>query len=187
MGKNRKKETKHEERVAPVENTPEANPLVEMRDLLQRTQAQFENFRKQTEKRSEDLHKMAARNIITKLLPIVDNFDLALKNTTNSEEFVQGVQLIHTQLMSMLKNNNVEPIDALHKLFNPQMHEALMKTESKEQENIIIEEFAKGYTMHDVIIRHAKVKVSAGPKKEVNDETTNEKNNTITEEEKNVR
>jgi molecular chaperone GrpE len=175
MGKNKKKETQKAERVAPTQNIQEVNPLVEMKDLLQRTQAQFENFRKQTEKRNEDFHKMAARNIITKLLPIVDNFDLALKNTTNHEEFVQGVELIHTQLMSMLKNNNVEPIDALHKLFNPQMHEALMKTESNEQENIIIEEFAKGYTMHDVIIRHAKVKVSAGPKKE-------EKNNTITEE-----
>ncbi len=138
------------------------DPLGDMKELLQRTQAQFENFRKQTEKRNEEIHKMAARDIVSQLLPIIDTFELALKNTANHEEFVQGVGLIHSQLTTMLQDNGVIPINALHKLFNPQEHEALMKVASEEQENTIIEEFAKGYKLHDTIIRHAKVKVSAG-------------------------
>ena len=175
MGKKQKKPTNFKEE---AKTKTEQNPLAEMKELLQRTQAQFENFRKQTDKRNEEIHKMAARNIVSQLLPIIDTFDLALKNTESHEEFVQGISLIHSQLLSMLKNNNVSQIESLHKLFNPNVHEALMKTESNEPENTVIEEFAKGYAMHEVIIRHAKVKLSAGTK----NENKEEKNNTITEE-----
>jgi molecular chaperone GrpE len=140
------------------------DPVAEMRELLQRTQAQFENFRKQTDKRTQETHKMAARDIITQLLPIIDTFELALNNTTNHKEFVQGIGLIHSQLISLLQDNDVDRIDALHKPFNPQEHEALMKIPSDEEENIVLEEFAHGYSMHGVVIRHAKVKVSSGNK-----------------------
>ena len=150
--------------------------LEELTELLKRTQANFENYRKQTEKRTSELHEMASKNVLVQLLPIIDNFDLALKNTGNQKQFIEGIKLIRVQLQELLKNNDVEVINTENKEFDPYFHEALMKVSSEEPENQIIEEFQPGYTLHDKVIRHAKVKVSAG--KEVKDtpETEDTKN-----------
>jgi molecular chaperone GrpE len=139
--------------------------LGEVTDLLQRTQASFENFRKQTESRVKEMAKMASKDVILQILPIVDNFELALKSCDvekNQKDFCEGVELIHSQLKTMLENNDIKQIETIGKSFDPYFHEALMKVPSTKNEGVIIEEFAKGYTLNGHVIRHAKVKVSAG-------------------------
>ena len=90
-----KKEAKREQK-------EKQDPLAEMRDLLQRTQANFENYRKQTEKRVEESIEFANKDLILQILPILDNFELALKNTENKEEFVNGIELIYSQLFTCI-------------------------------------------------------------------------------------
>jgi molecular chaperone GrpE (heat shock protein) len=143
--------------------------LNEMKDLLQRTQANFENYRKQTEKRIEDIRLMASKDTILQMLPIIDNFELALKNNDHTSEctnetFVEGVELIYSQFFSVLENNGVSVIKK--KEFDPFYHEALMKVDSKLPENAIVEELQKGFILNDKVIRHAKVKISSGMCKE---------------------
>ncbi|HLC52435.1 MAG TPA: nucleotide exchange factor GrpE [Candidatus Nanoarchaeia archaeon] len=155
--------------IEPVETDNSAN---ELKDLLQRTQANFENFRKQTEKRVMEIREMAAKNIILELLPIIDNFELALKNTENQDSFKEGVKLIHTQLNSILENNHIETIKTTGGQFDPYLHEALLKVESDQPKDSIVEELQRGFTLNGEVIRHAKVKISSGKKIE---EKTNPK------------
>ena len=146
--------------------------LAEMKDLLQRTQANFENFRKQTDKRIDDIRAMASRDIITRILPVVDNFALALrsvKKSAGNSDFIAGVEMIYSQMNSILKDSGVEEIKTEDERFNPSFHEALMKVDSNLPEGTIVEEFQKGFKMGDRVIRHARVKVSSG-KKENNNE-----------------
>jgi molecular chaperone GrpE (heat shock protein) len=135
----------------------------ELKALLQRTQASFENYRKQSDKRIEDIKEMAARDIITQIIPVLDNFDLALRNTKQHQDFIKGVELIYSQLSKLLEDNNVKKITATGK-FDPHFHEALLKVPSDQPADAIVEEFQKGYTLHGQVIRHAKVKISSGAK-----------------------
>ena len=138
-----------------------------MKDLLQRTQANFENFRKQTDKRIEEIRTMAARDIITQVLPVIDNFNLALKNvnkTKGNSDFIDGVEMIYSQMNTILKDAGVKEIKTKNEKFNPTYHEALMKMESNLPEGTIVEEFQKGFKIGDRVIRHARVKISAGKK-----------------------
>lgn len=151
-----------------------ADQLTEMKDLLQRTQANFENFRKQTDKRIDEIREMAARDIIIQILPVINNFSLALKSVNKKAEnrdFVDGVKMIYTQMNTILKDAGVEEINTEKEHFNPAYHEALMKVESDLPEGTIVEELQKGFKMGDRIIRPARVKVSAG-KKESNNKKT---------------
>lgn len=137
----------------------------ELTDLLQRTHANFENYRKQMQAHIEDIRKMAAKEVILQLLPIVDNFALALKSVPAHErkkDFVHGMELIHSQLMQLLQNNNVTTMETTGKDFDPYYHEALMKVPSEVPANKIMEEFQKGFLMQGKVLRHAKVKISAG-------------------------
>jgi len=146
-----------------IKNSNDTSPD-ELKELLQRTQANFENYRKQTEKRVEEIIQMASRNFITQILPILDNFELALQTTklsSEQSEFLNGITLIHSQLTKTFKDNGVEEINAEGK-FNPHIHEALMKIPSELPENTIIEVLQKGYTLHSKLLRPAKVKLSAG-------------------------
>jgi molecular chaperone GrpE (heat shock protein) len=156
MGKDKKKcEEKNE-------NKPDQ--LQETTELLQRTQANFENFRKQTEKRMEEIRDMTSRGVILQILPVLDNFELALKSTDQKGDFVSGVELIYAQLFTVLENNDIKIIETEDRMFDPHYHEALMKVESDLPENTIIEELQKGYLLHDKVVRHARVKISAGKK-----------------------
>ncbi|MDP3699092.1 MAG: nucleotide exchange factor GrpE [Nanoarchaeota archaeon] len=164
---------------------PEAEPTKqlsadELTDLLKRTQANFENYRKQTQGYIEDIKKMAARDILLQVLPIVDNFELALKAVSPDQadtEFVRGVTLIHSQLLQLLQHNNVVPLETAGKDFDPYLHEALMKVPSEMPAHTIMEEFQKGFTMHGKVLRHAKVKISAGPVMENINSKDNQTNN----------
>lgn len=139
--------------------------LQEMTELAKRTQANFENYRKQTEKRIEEMRELAARGIILQILPIIDNLELALKNVHEQTDFVKGVELIYSQLFGILEAQGVEVIVTEKAKFDPYYHEALLKVESELPENTILEEFQKGYTLKGQVLRHARVKISAGTKK----------------------
>lgn len=157
-------ETKSNKEAASV--TDAKGPSVEeLTDLLKRTQANFENYRKQVQIQFEEIKKMAAKDIVLQLLPLLDNFELALKTVkpeAKGDSLVDGINLIHSQLVQLLQHNNILPIETVGKKFDPYYHEALMKVPSELPADIIIEEFQKGFTMHGKVLRHAKVKISSG-------------------------
>ncbi|MFH1682308.1 MAG: nucleotide exchange factor GrpE, partial [Candidatus Woesearchaeota archaeon] len=154
-----KKEEKHQEE---KQTEHQKDELAEMKEMLQRVQANFENYRKQQEKRIEDIHEMANKDLILELLPVLDHLGLALKNTENKENFVKGVELIYSQLLTLLKDKGVREIKIKGNHFDPYYHEALMKVESDQPEGAVVEEIQKGFMIQDKVIRPAKVKVSAG-------------------------
>lgn len=155
--------TEQQENSGPSKESPYS--IEELKDLLQRTQANFENYRKQTEKRVEEMQELAGKQLIVELLPIVDNFELALQHAEGDRQFVKGIKLIYAQLLGFLENAGVQIIDARQQLFDPKMHEALLKVESELPEHTVLEELQKGYTLHGRVLRPARVKISAGPKK----------------------
>ena len=122
-------------------------------EQLQRLQAEFENFRKRTEKERGDIFKNANEDLIVKLLGILDNFELAMKHIDD-----KGVNMIYSELYSILENEGLKIIKAEGK-FNPEFHEALIQEEGKENGKII-EELQKGYTLNDKVIRASKVKIT---------------------------
>ena len=138
--------------------------LRELRELLVRTQASFENFRKQTEKRMAEAEIMAGRMIIKSLLPLLDNFQLALGSIPvgTSQEFKHGIELIYSQLFTAMEDHGLQVMNTQQAMFDPYYHEPLQKVPSELPENTIIEVLQKGFLLHGNVLRHAKVKLSAG-------------------------
>ena len=134
--------------------------LSEILMTLQRVQADFENYKKRVEKEKEQFAKCASSEIIKQMLPVLDNFDVALKNVSNAEEFIEGVKMIRSQMLSVFEKAGLKPIEAEGKKFNPYVHEALMQAESEKEDGIVLEEFQRGYMLGDVVLRHSKVKVA---------------------------
>ena len=138
--------------------------IEELQDKVKRQMAEFDNFRKRTEKEKSTMFEMGASDIIKKLLPIVDNFDRGFKSVTDEEletPFAKGMDMVHKQLLKMLEDADVKPIEALGGEFNPDYHNAVMHVEDDSVgENIVVEEFEKGYTYRDQVIRHSMVKVA---------------------------
>mgnify|MGYP001303670054 FL=1 len=145
-----------------VEETVETPTVEELTQTLQRVQADFENYRKQQEKRLEDFKFIIKRDNLLKMLPIVDNFSLALKNTANAEEFMKGMDLIYAQFNTFLEDNGVSIVS--YDAYKPDLHEALMKVDDESDENTILEVFQDGYMLDGRVLRPAKVKVSGGKK-----------------------
>jgi len=141
--------------------------LEEMKNTLLRLQAEFENYKKRVEKDNEAVRKFASMNLIKNILPVLDSFELALKNTKDKEKFVSGVEMVYAQFLQVLKSEGLEKIDALNKKLDPFMHEVLLKEEcSDKEEDTVIEELQKGYTLKGEVIRHSKVKVCKKPNAE---------------------
>ena len=147
------KEKKHEKK------SNDKEKIADLTDSLQRLQADFENYKKQVEKDNIQFIKRAKANIISKILPILDSFELALKNTSNKEEFKKGVELIYSQFFQTLEDMGLRLIDSKGKC-DPYKHEVLLTQESDKDDNIILEELQKGYMLHDMVLRHSKVKVA---------------------------
>lgn len=122
-------------------------------EQLQRLQAEFENFRKRTEKERQAIFLNANEDLIVKLLGVLDNFELALKHVDD-----EGIKMIYSELYSILENEGLKPIKAEGK-FDPRVHEALIQEDGEEDEKII-EELQKGYMLNDKVIRHSKVKIT---------------------------
>ena len=132
--------------------------------LLQRTQADFENFRKRAEEEKKELNYYFKKEVITSLLPTLDMFELALKHTENKDEFIKGMEMIYAQFLATLENEGLEPIKEV-KIFNPEEHEAVMAEESDEKEGTILEELQKGYKINGKVVRCSRVKVSQNAQK----------------------
>lgn len=130
---------------------------------LQRLKAEFDNFRRRTQKEKEDIAKYASEKIIISLLPVLDNFERAVDSTRTNQDFeayAQGVAMILKQFRKVLEDEGLKAIEAVGEEFDPNLHEALLREESEQEENIILEEIQKGYFLKDKVIRHSKVKVS---------------------------
>jgi len=132
-------------------------------DTLKRLQAEFENYKKRVENQRLENIQGAARNIITQILPVFDNFEAAI-NATNEEdkksEMFKGFEIIFLQLKNILEENGVKEIACKGEDFNPYEHEALLQEPSEEKDNSVLEVLQKGYKLHDKILRHAKVKIA---------------------------
>ncbi len=135
----------------------------ELNDRLIRNMAEFDNFRKRSEKEKSQMFEIGARDIIEKILPVIDNFERGLGAISEEEResaFAQGVEKIYKQMFTALSDAGLKPIEAVGKPFDPNFHNAVMHAEDPEQgENLVSEEFQKGYTYRDVVIRHSMVKV----------------------------
>ena len=140
--------------------TEKSHKIEELTDTLKRLQAEFENYKKWNAKDKTEFVKYAHADVIARLLPVLDSFEIALKNTSDREKFVEGIKIIYAQFHSMLEAEGLKPIKATGEKFDPYKHEVLMKEESDKPEEIILEEFQKGYMLNDKVLRHSKVKVS---------------------------
>lgn len=136
----------------------------ELTDRLKRSMAEFDNYRKRTEKEKAAMYEIGAKDIIEKLLPVVDNFERGLAVIPEGEEkdaFAEGMDKIYKQLMKMLEETGVKAIEAVGKEFDPEFHNAVMHIEDENLgENMIAEEFQKGYLYRDSVVRHSMVKVA---------------------------
>ncbi len=157
-------EKQDENKQEDTQEEPKVDRATELTETVKRIQADFENYRKRMEKNMDDLRKMAGKNMIMKLLPTLDNFSLALKSSPDTD-FAKGIELIYSQLISLLQEEGLAEIK-FQKEFDPYLHEPLLKIESPEPENTILEILQPGYTLKDQVIRHAKVKLSKGNKKQ---------------------
>ena len=133
----------------------------ELTDRLKRNMAEFDNFRKRTEKEKASMYIIGAREIVEKILPVVDNFERGLAQAPEEDAFAEGIRMIYKQLMTTLEELGVKQIEAVGKEFDPDFHNAVMHVEDEEAgENIVVEEFQKGYTYKDFVVRHSMVKVA---------------------------
>lgn len=138
--------------------------IADLTDKLTRQMAEFDNYRKRTEKEKSAMYEIGAKDVIEKILPVVDNFERGFVTVSEEEKenpFVQGMDKVYKQLMTMLEGLGVKPIEALGQEFNPDLHHAVMHVEDEEAgENVIVEEFQKGYMYRDSVVRYSMVKVA---------------------------
>jgi len=137
--------------------------IEELTDKYKRTLAEFDNFRKRTEKEKSQMYEIGAKDVIEKILPILDNFERGFASISDEEKaapFVGGMELVYKQFLKTLDDLGVTAIEAVGKEFNPDFHNAVMRGEDEELgENIISEEFQKGYMYRNSVVRHSMVKV----------------------------
>lgn len=135
----------------------------ELEDRVKRQMAEFENFRKRTEKEKTAMFETGAKSVVEKILPVVDNFERGLSGLTEEEKktpFAEGMNMVYKQLMTELDKLEVKPIEAVGCEFDPNLHNAVMQVESDEYETgIIAQELQKGYTYRDIVVRHSMVAV----------------------------
>ena len=137
--------------------------IEELTDRLTRQLAEFDNYRKRTEKEKASMYTIGAKDIVEKILPVVDNFERGLATVEHPEDdpFAEGMNKIYKQLVKTLEVMGVTVIEAVGQEFDPNLHNAVMHVEDEEAgENIIVEEFLKGYKYKDIVVRHSMVKVA---------------------------
>jgi len=137
----------------------------ESQTRLLRAQADFDNFRRRTQKEKEELGKYASMKLVTELIPVIDNFERAMATVPEgpeTESFAKGIQMIFRQLETVLGNEGLTAMETVGQPFNPEFHQAIMQVESDEhEEGIVVEEVQKGYMLKDKVLRPAMVKVSS--------------------------
>ena len=137
--------------------------IEELNDRITRQMAEFDNFRKRTDKEKNAMFETGAKSVIEKILPVVDNFERGLASIPEEEKgtpFAEGMEMIYKQLIGELEKMDVRPIPAVGEEFDPNLHNAVMQVESDEYESgVIAQELQKGYTYHDMVVRHSMVGV----------------------------
>ena len=141
-------------------NPADKEKIEELTESLQRLQAEFENYRKRTDKEKKEFSNYAKAELIAKLLPLLDTFEIALKNTNDREKFVKGMEMVYAQFFSALEAEGLRPIQAQGKKFDPYYHEVMLRQKSDKEDGIVLEELQKGYMLQDKVLRYSKVKVS---------------------------
>lgn len=164
------KETEKSEDAGKKEKAPEKKKdpkdekIDELNDKLRRSMAEFDNYRKRTDKEKSAMYEIGAKDVIEKILPIVDNFERGLNTIPEDAKgtaFAEGMEKIYKQFVKTLDDLGVKPIEAVGKPFDPNFHNAVMHVEDENfGENIVAEEFQKGYTYRDSVVRHSMVKVA---------------------------
>lgn len=138
--------------------------IADLTDKLTRHMAEFDNYRKRTEKEKSAMYEIGAKDVVEKILPIVDNFERGLQSVPEEKKddpFVDGMDKIYKQMMSTLEGIGVKPIEAVGQEFDPNFHNAVMHVEDGSVgENIVVEELQKGYTYKGFVVRHSMVKVA---------------------------
>ena len=136
----------------------------EYKDMIQRLAAEFDNYKKRTAREKEALYFDALSDVVSEFLPVIDNIERAInacKSENTQESMLEGIELISRQVKETLKKLGVEPIECVGKKFDPNLHEAVMHIEDDTYEqNVVVEEFQKGYICKDKVIRHSIVKVA---------------------------
>ena len=137
--------------------------IAQLEDRVMRQMAEFENFRKRTDREKQTMFEMGAKSVIEKILPVVDNFERGFATVDPADEndaFVGGMRMVYKQLMTELENMGVKPIEAVGQEFDPNLHNAVMQMESDEYESgFVAQELLKGYTYHDTVVRYSMVAV----------------------------
>ena len=163
---NAEKSAEEPEAQAPAGSKEKAfqDKVAALEDKVKRQMAEFDNFRKRTAKEKEQMFSMGEKNVIEKMLPVVDNFERGLAAVPENEKdsaIVSGMEMVYKQLMKQLEDLGVKPIEAVGKEFDPNFHNAVMQVESDEYESgVVAQEFQRGYTYHDTVIRHSMVGVA---------------------------
>lgn len=136
--------------------------IEELTDQVKRQMAEFDNFRKRTEREKSQMFDLGAKSVIEKILPVIDNFERGLAQAPEQEDpFVEGMEKIYKSMLQELESIGVKPIEAEGKEFDPNLHNAVMHVEDDSVgENIVVQELQKGYTYHDSVVRHSMVKVA---------------------------
>ncbi len=141
---------------------PRDEKIADLEDRVKRQMAEFENFRKRTDKEKSQMYDMGVKNVIEKILPVIDNFERGLESVPEGSDkaFVDGMQMIYKQLSGELEKLGVKPIEAVGQPFDPNFHNAVMQTESEEYESgTVAQELQKGYMYHDTLVRPSMVAV----------------------------
>ena len=163
------KETEKSEDAGKKEKAPEKKKdpkdekIDELNDKLRRSMAEFDNYRKRTDKEKSAMYEIGAKDVIEKILPVVDNFERGLATVPEDEKdapFVDGMNKVYRQLLTELENLGVKPIEAVGKEFDPNFHNAVMQVENDELEpGTVAQELLKGYMYRDTVVRHSMVAV----------------------------
>lgn len=143
---------------------PKDLQIEELTDRVRRTMAEFDNFRKRTEKEKSAMYEIGAKDIVDKMLPVVDNFERGLASIPEEAKgsaFAEGMEMIYKQLLKALEDAGVKPIEAVGQPFDPNFHNAVMHIEDESLgENIVAMELQKGYMYRDSVVRHSMVQVA---------------------------
>lgn len=162
--KENKETSETEEKASEKKKDPKDEKIDELNDKLKRSMAEFDNYRKRTDKEKSAMYEIGAKDVIEKILPIVDNFERGLNSIPEDAKgsaFADGMEKIYKQFVKTLDDMGVKPIEAVGKPFDPNFHNAVMHVEDEEAgESEIVEEFQKGYMYHDTVLRHSMVKVA---------------------------
>ena len=146
------------------EKDPRDQKIEDLTDQLKRTMAEFDNFRKRTEKEKSAMFEMGAKDILEKILPVVDNFErglAAIPEEAKGGSFAKGMEMIYKQLIKMLEDVGVTPIEAVGKEFDPNFHNAVMHVDDENLgENVVASELQKGYMYRNSVLRHSMVQVA---------------------------